>query len=325
VIEGGKAVSRTRVEANDIALLGGVLTIDSVVTDLVAAHDGVAGAASGGTVANGVKFLGLDASLTEDGLVLTEAPPVEGPGAPLGGVLTPVVPPVGQALSPFQEALNEVLGQADPQLDELLTMAGITVSIVEPASAEAEPGAASLTSNGLLIGFDYFGKDKEALADLLAAIPPELKPNLGPLSNPINFFTENHFTAIGIAPASVTSLASPPFPVVDIPPVDVGAIDPGTVVPGSTSLGDPGFATPTPDIPTVVDGAPTSDEGSGVLGGALPALLVLMAMLFSPLFGLGGTKLADNVLAPVSTSCPTGHDRPDIYEREAPSTTARLT
>jgi hypothetical protein len=29
---------------------------------------------------------------------------------------------------------------------------------------------------------------------------------------------------------------------------------------------------------------------------------------------MGSTKLADNVLAPVSTSCPTGHDRPDIYD-----------
>src|SRR5204862_5342278 len=101
-IEGGKAVSRTRVVANDIVLLGGVITIDSVVTDLVAVHDGTGGSASGGTVANGVKFLGLDASLTKDGFVLKEAPPVEGPAAPLGGVLNPVVPPAGQALSPIQ-------------------------------------------------------------------------------------------------------------------------------------------------------------------------------------------------------------------------------
>ena len=36
-------MSRTRVVANDIVVLGGVLTIDSVVTDLVAVHDGTAG------------------------------------------------------------------------------------------------------------------------------------------------------------------------------------------------------------------------------------------------------------------------------------------
>jgi hypothetical protein len=310
VIEEGKAVSRTRVEANDIVLLGGVLTIDSVVTDLVAAHDGTAGAASGGTVANGVKFLGLDASLTEDGLVLTEAPPVEGPAEPLGGVLTPVVPPAGEALSPFQQALDDVLGQTDPQLDELLSTAGITVSIVEPATAEAEPSAASLSSNGLLIGFDYFGRDQEALGELLSAIPAELKPNLGPLSNPINFFTENHFTAIGVAPASVTALASPPFPAVELPPIDTAPFDPGVTVPGSSSLGDPGFSTPTPETSGGDGGQLDGEQASNVLGGAIPALLLVAALLGSPLFGLGSTRLADNVLAPVTNSCPTGQDKP---------------
>ena len=311
VIEDGKALSRTRVTVNDIAVLGGVLTIDSVVTDLVAAHDGNAGAASGGTVANGVKFLGLDASLTEEGMVLKEAPPVEGPGAPLGGALTPVVPPAGEALSPFQQALAEVLGQTDPQLDELLSMAGITVSIVEPANAEAEPGAASLSSNGLLIGFDYFGKDQEALADLLDAIPAELKPNLGPLSNPITFFTENHFTAIGLAPASVTALASPPFPELEVPEIDVAPIDPGITVPGSSSLGDPGFSTPTPDTAGGGAGEIDGEQASATaLGGAIPALLFVAALLASPLFGLGSTRLADNVLAPVTSSCPTGQDKP---------------
>ena len=312
VIEGGKALSRTRVVVNDVVLLGGVLTIDSVVTDLVAAHDGSAGAASGGTVANGVRFLGLDASLTEDGLVLTEAPPVEGPGGPLGGVLTPVVPPAGQALSPFQEALQDVLSQADPQLDDLLEQAGITVSVVEPARVEGEDAsAASLNSSGVLVGFDYVGTDQEALAELLAAIPSELKPNLGPLSNPINFFTENHFTAIGLAPASVTALASPPFPEFLTPPLDIAPIDPGVTVPGSSSLGDPGVSTPTPDIPDVPGGDDLDGEqAASALGGAIPALLFVAALLAAPVFGLGSTRLADNVLAPVTTSCPTGQDKP---------------
>jgi hypothetical protein len=312
VIEDGKAVSRTRVVANDIAVLGGVLTIESVVTDLVAAHDGTAGAASGGTVANGVRFLGLDASLTEEGLVLQEAPPVEGPGAPLGGVLTPIVPPAGEALSPFQEALNDALGQSQPQLDELLTMAGIHVSVVEPETIPSTTGAASLNSAGVLVGFDYFGRDQEELGDLLAAIPEELRPNLGPLSNPITFFTENHFTAIGLAPASVTSLATPPFPEVVVPPIDLPGFDPGFSVPGTPGLGDPDFSTPTPSIPPssqpVEDIA--GDGASATLSGALPALLVAAALLASPFFGLGSTRLADNVLAPVATGCPRGQDKP---------------
>ncbi|MFL6205325.1 MAG: hypothetical protein ACJ739_08225 [Acidimicrobiales bacterium] len=315
VIEDGKAVSRTRVVANDVVLLGGVITIDSVVTDLVAVHDGNAGSASGGTVANGVKFLGLDASLTDDGFVLKEAPPATGPAEPLGGVLAPVVPPAGQALSPIQKALQDAFGQAEPQLDKALAMAGIHVSIVEPETVDSGTGAASLSSSGLLVGFDYYGRDQEALGQLLDAIPSELKPNLGPLSNPITFFTENHFTAIGIAPASVTSLATPPFPAIDIPVIDVPIADPGVTVPGSTSLGDPGFSTPTPAIAAPgAAGAGSGTDASAALSGALPAALVALALVLSPLFGMGSTKLADNVLAPVSTSCPTGHDRPDIYD-----------
>lgn len=305
----GKAVSRTRVVANDVVVLGGVLTIESVVTDLVAAHDGTVGSAAGGTVANGVRFLGLDASLTEDGLVLTEAPPVDGPGEPLGGVLTPLVPPAGEALSPFEEALREALAGAGPQLDEVLGMAGVHVSVVEPGTADDESDAASLSSSGVLVGFDYFGRDQDALANLIAAIPPELRPNLGPLANPINFFTENHFTAIGLAPASVTAVAAPPFPAPELPPLDLPGVDPGVTVPGTSSLAEPGFTTPTPSLPRAGDD-PTDISSSTALDGAIPALLVALALLASPLFGMGSTKLADNVLAPVSTRCPTGHDRP---------------
>lgn len=312
VIEGGKAVSRTRVVANDIAVLGGVLTIESVVTDLVAAHDGTAGSASGGTVANGVKFLGLDASLTADGFVLQEAPPVEGPGAPLGGVLTPIVPPAGEALSPIQTALNDVLGQSQPQLDELLAMAGIHVSVVEPETIPSTTGAASLNSAGVVVEFDYFGRDQEELGDLLAAVPEELKPNLGPLSNPITFFTENHFTAIGLAPASVTSLATPPFPELVVPPIDVPGIVPGLTVPGTPGLGNSDFSTPTPDIPPSSPSGEdlAGDDASATFGGALPALLVAAALLASPFLGVGSTRLADNVLAPVAPGCPAAQDKP---------------
>ena len=291
----GQAVSRTRVVANDVVLLGGVLTIESVVTDLVAAHDGTAGSASGGTVANGVRFLGLAASLTEDGLVLTEAPPATG------------------ALDPLQGALRDALGGAGPQLDEVLGMAGVHVSVVEPASETAEEGAASLTSSGVLVTFDYFGREQDELADLIAAIPPELRPNLGPLANPIGFFTENHFTAIGLAPAAVTAAASPPFPAFEVPAVDLPSTNPGDAGSGVEPLGDPGFSTPTPAIPAAGD---RSDRPGLVaatpasVDGAIPALLVALVLLASPFLGIGGTRLADNVLAPGGTRCPTGHDRP---------------
>lgn len=313
-IEDGKAISRTRVELGDVNVLGGVVTIESVVTDLVAAHDGKAGAADGGTRVSGLRFLGLDAAFTEDGLVLTEAPPVAGPGAPLGDLLDPLAGPLRDALGPVQDALAEVLDQTTPQVDDLLARAGITIRLNQPEDVAVASGAITRESQGLEITFTYAGREQQQLADLINSVPDELKPSLGPIPFPLAFFAENHLSGISLAPATVRSLAAPPFtvpplPDLPVPPVGTGTVDPG---PGG-GLAAPSFDTPIPDVPSA------SPSGTGLTGlegasspfdGALPALLVLVAVVMSPLFGLGSTKLADNVLAPVSDRCPTGQDQP---------------
>lgn len=314
-IEDGQAVSRTRVELGGVNVLGGVLVIDSVVTDLVAVHNGEVGTTAGGTEVSGVRFLGLAATLTEDGLVLDEAPPVEGPGAPLGDLLDPLVGPLQDASAPVVDALTELLDQAVPQVDDLLAELGVEVSIVEPEESEVTSGAVVRASSGLSITFTYAGRDQAALIDLIDSVPPDLKPNLGPIPFPLLFLTENHIGGLSLAPGSVSSLATPPFPAFD--PGDFAPpIDPGAVPPASGDFSSPAFSTPTPAIPDAT-GTPDTPPGldatepiAGVLSGAIPALLVALVVLASPLFGLGSTRLADNVLAPVSTSCPTGADQP---------------
>ena len=315
-IEGGKAVSRTRVVASDVVILGGVITIDTITTDLVAVHDGANGASDGGTRATGVRFLGLDAAFTDDGLVLTEAPPVEGPAAPLGGLLDPASGPLRDATKPVQDALAQVLEQATPQVDDLLAQAGVTVSVAEPKDVTVASGAVARRSSGVTVAMTYKGREQEQLGQLIDSIPAELKPNLGPIPFPIAFFAENHITGFNVGPASVSSLASPPFEVPPFADIPLAPIDPGTVEPGTGGdLAAPSFETPVPNIPPGGSSSgPLQDASSSPLDGALPAFLVLAAIVLSPLFGMGSTKLADNVLAPVSTSCPTGHDRPDTYE-----------
>jgi hypothetical protein len=312
-IEGTAAVTRSRIVASDVAVLGGLLTFDSVVTDLVAVHNGSSGSTSGSTTATGVHFLGLASKLTDDGLVLDEAPPVEGPGAPLGGVLTPIVPPAGQALSPVQQALNDALAKAEPNVDGVLAMAGVRVSVAEPTATTSDIGASTRDSAGLLVEMSYKGREQAALGDLIASIPDALKPNIGPIPNPVTFLGENHIYTIGIAPGSVSALATPPFPDFDFPVADIPASTPGAFDPGTTVGGDPGFSTPVPDLPPGGSGGgtglPPIDDVSSTMAAALPALLVIGALLLTPLFGLGSTKLADNVLAPVSHSCPTGQDQ----------------
>jgi hypothetical protein len=316
-IEGKLAVSRTRVALGGVSILAGVITIDSLVTDLVAVHDGTTGSTNGGTVATGVKFLGLDASLTEDGLVLKKAPAVEGPGAPLGGLLGDLAGPTAQLTKPVQDALTQVLGQVVPQVDDVLAQAGIHLRILDPQEQQVESGAAGRISTGLELTLSYEGREQQALVDLINSLPPDLKPSIGPIPNPVTFLAENHIIGLSLAPASVSSLATPPFPAIDVPlpPTDPGTFDPGS----SIELGDPGFATPpaplpTPDQPGSSTG-PLTEPISNALDGAVPAILVALALLASPLFGFASTRLADNVLAPVSTSCPIGLDKPQAPPR----------
>jgi hypothetical protein len=318
-IEGELATSRTRVVLGGIDILGGVIHIDSLVTDMVAVHDGETGSTNGGTTATGVRFLGLAAKLDEHGLTLEKGPAVEGPGAPLGGVLGDLAGPLAELTAPVQELLTQVLEQAVPQLDDLLAAAGIELQLLGPEEVQDESGAASRISSGLSLTFTYEGREQQALVDLVNSLPPDLKPGLGPIPNPIEFLIQNHIAGIALAPASVSALATPPFPVIDTPlgpPVDGLPLDPGS----SLDLGDPGFATPPAPLPPPAapdagpSGGPIEPISNG-LAGAVPAILVALALVASPLFGLGSSRLADNVLAPVSTSCPIGLDQPPAPPR----------
>lgn len=317
-VEGELAIGRTRVVLSDVTLLGGVITIQSLVTDLVAAHDGQTGSTNGGTVASGVRFLGLAASLTEDGLVLEKAPPAEGPAAPLGGALSDAAGPLAGATGPLQEQLADVLDQAVPKVDEVLARAGIALALVDPHDEQIESGAAGRTSTGLSLTMSYKGREQQALVDLINAVPPELKPNVGPIPNPVTFMAENHITGLALAPATVSSLATPPFPVFEVPgfelPDDFGTVG-DSVLPG---LSTPGFSTPTAPLPTpkpASSAADGMDPISSAVGGAVPAILVALALVASPLFGAGSARLADAALAAASTSCPMGLDKPPAPPR----------
>lgn len=315
-IEGNLAVSRTHVVLSDVRVLGGLITMSAVTTDLVAAHDGVTGSTAGGTTASGVKFLGLDAAFTEDGLVLQKAPPVEGSAAPLGGALGGTADPLSSLTGPVQEQINAVLNQAIPSVDGMLAQAGIHMEMLAPHDEQVDTGAATRTTSGISLTMSYKGKEQAAMVELVNSIPPDLKPNFGPIPNPVTFFAENHIYGLALAPATVSSLASPPFPTLDFPMQGDLPSEHLPLVPGwETSLAaPPGFSTRTAPLPagpaTGTGSHPATSPISSAVGDAVPAILVALALLVSPLFGVGSSRLADNVLAPVTTSCPTGLDKP---------------
>ncbi|MEX2292467.1 MAG: choice-of-anchor P family protein [Acidimicrobiales bacterium] len=316
-VEGKLAISRSRVALEGVSILGGVITIDSLVTDLVSVHDGTSGSTAGGTAASGVKFLGLDASLTGKGLVLKKAAPVEGPGAPLGGLLADVVGPLSAITGPLSDQLAGALSSAVPQVNDILAQAGITLALVDPHDVQVDSGAASRISSGLSLTFSYKGREQQAMVDLIEAIPAELKPALGPVPFPVTFLAENHLFSVGLAPASVSSLATPPFPSLDFP-VDLPSLpfDPGTPA-WSDTIAVGGFTTAPAPLPAP-SGSPavSGDPISALASGAVPAILVILALLASPLFGMGSSRLADHVLAETAaTSCPIGLDKPPAPPR----------
>jgi hypothetical protein len=314
-IEDGKAVSRTRVVLTGVNLLGGVINIDSLVTDLVAVHDGSAGTTSGGTTATGVRFLGLAASLTDKGLVLADAPPATGPGAPLGSVLNGVLSQLAPLTQPVQDLIKGVLDDAVPSLNGVLAGAGIDLKLLNGAPVVVDSGASAFRSSGLSITLKYTGKEQTQLRELIESIPPDLRPNVGPLPNPIAFLTENHITGLTLGQGSVSALARPPFDTSDLG----GDFGVGGDLPSfdGGDLGSPDFSTPLPDLPpgTTAPGD-LGDQIASLASGAIPAALLLVVLAVGACMSILTTRLADNVLAPVSTACPSGLDKPPAPPRE---------
>jgi hypothetical protein len=73
-----------------------------------------------------------------------------------------------------------------------------------------------------------------------------------------------------------------------------------------------------PDLGGGDDGG-TGVEGaiSAVVSGAVPAIALVLLLVGAGFMGIATTRLADNVLAPVSsTSCPTGLDQPPAPPRD---------
>jgi hypothetical protein len=317
----GLLESRGRVELNGVDLLFGLIQIDSIVTDLVATTDGASAASDGGTVVSGATFLGQPVTIGPDGIEGGEAAP-SGPAGPLTPVVENVDPSgLGGAvdgLSPLNQALQDVLGTTDAGVDELLAASGISIRTFEPFES-VEGASAERTANGMVIELNYEGSGENPLAQVLAAIPADQLPGEGipgfPLNTSpqamVNLLKETHVTGIALAYGNVNVNASPAFEFVppDVPLPGTGSTG-GLTPSGSLGGTRPAFSTPTPALPPAAPGVPGTDvDGvpAGVAGSAGAAAVVL-ALLSSPLWAVGSTRLADNVLGTASSSCPEGKD-----------------
>ncbi len=333
VVEGDQLVSRNRTEVSDVSILAGLVTIESIVTDIVATSNGTESASAGGTTATGVSVLGLPATIGTDGVRFVESPQRPPADDPTGGALNPLLGPVQGALEQAGDPLNALLDQVDAAgddaLQQLFEASGIGIRLVEPIETIDE-GTAERTSSGLSFTIDYDGANTPVITDLLNLVPAELLPaeNLGPIPlSPqalFNLFKRQSIIGFEIATANVSAAATPAFEFEDpdftpTPPVDSPVSGTSGSTSGSTSSGGSssgGGATATPELPApaaptqVVSTVPASTDNPFPLGDAIPVLVVLAVLLGSPFLGAGTSRLADNTLAATVRSCPDGLDVP---------------
>ena len=327
-VEDGRVVSRTRVEVSGIDLLGGLLHVDSVVTDLVAASDGTAAASDGRTTVSGVSVLGLAATVDRDGLHVADRPPDPGrsPG-PIDPLLEPIgsgsLPPgTSEPAQPFLDGLDAyVAGLGDgATVTDALEAAGVRLRVLEPV-VTSDRGIATRSAYGLQLELRYTASGDPLLGPLLAAafpagtLPADCPVPGAPVDcSPeglVSLLTRTQITDVGVGAADVRAAATAPYEPLDVtftPPSPPGGagVDVLPAVPAG-DLPPAGFATP---VPSLGGGEGATDDllPLSVLGRALPAVLVVLLLLSAPLWAAGSRRLADAALAGGAGGCPEGRD-----------------
>jgi hypothetical protein len=265
------AVSMVEAAANDVSLLGGAITFDSVVTRATARSDGEKGAVAGTTTIVGAK-------------VGTTPVAIDSSGVHVAGSNTPT--------AAQQQALNQVLNQL-----------GVSMELSRPVDT-ISGAQASRALGGLVISIK-----SETIEPLIAALPPDLQTQIrGQITFDQTFAVQiapaavsaGAARAIAFEPPPVAPPAGPTTNTDDGESTSGGQLTPvGEDVPADTSnTGVPatgGTAIALQPVKTDFDGVPVW----------LTVLLVLIALAASrPL-----TMVADRIFAARGASgCPDNRD-----------------
>lgn len=331
-VEDGRVVSRARVEVQGVDILGGLVHVESVVTDLVAVSDGRKAASEGTTTVGGVTVLGLAATIDGDGVHLDEKPPPPGPLDPLLGPLggTGTLPPgATDPLQPLAQNLSAVLAGLGPDatLTDALDEAGVKISVLDPV-ATADKGSATRSAYGLEVALEYSAAGDPSVGPLLSALfPAGALPSDCPVPGApvdcspeglVSLLTRTHIGALGIGAAEVRAAATAPFEPLDVSftpaPLGAGQGADGPLA-GGPGLPVPAFTTPVPSLGAGAGGSLGATSPVSALGRALPAVLVVLLLLSAPLWAAGARRLADAALADDAGRCPDGLDGPAPPER----------
>lgn len=294
--DGSLVTVTARTEVTDFDLLG-MLTIDSIITEVTATSDGTDATVSGGTEMGTAMLAGEEVLIDGEGIKTEEG---EDTGGLLGGALK----------------------SASVQASELLTEAGITVTaggLVEQDAGDA----ASLHATGLQIELDITGDSAPVLGELFSLfdqlpVTPEVPGAPAQIADILQIPRSRNITQLEVARANVSLAATsaPPVPEFTVPPVDSasgGSFTPSPT-PSSGFTSSPTAPTPTATPTTtgttgeVAAPQPIATEPLAAFRGGLGALAVLF-LLAQPLAGVGLARMSRRILTPATGLggvCPRG-------------------
>jgi hypothetical protein len=279
----------------------GLLTIDSVVTDLTSTSTGGPVKLSGGTVVSGASFMGQPVTIDATGVHAAKGSPLASAGA-------------------LNSLVAAVTGSLTSTLNDALVKAGIRITVLGPVKTAGDD-TGQLGSEGLRIDLDVNQQTFPAmktLFDQLAPLAHNPVPGAPGPEDVINVLEANHLFAIEVGRGVVSLQATSATPEPDV--AAESAATGGDAVPSASSpavdLGQ--VATPQSDFAST-GATPASLGGSPAVAGATrPAsaslsagigIVALLVLLLQPLLGDRLARMADTVLAPDGGDvCPVKED-----------------
>jgi hypothetical protein len=265
--DGSSAVVHSVTKTTDFELLAGLLSIDSIVTDLTATTDSHEPKLQGGTRIVGATMKGRKVTIDSDGV--------------------------------------HAQGKGAPDVNKLLTAAGIKIYVVDPQKVVAG-SAGQLTSAGLRVDLALSSRSYPAIDALFNKLPPvpPLAPGVPGVADAIVLARTHHLVGLQLGAGAVSIDARPGFTFdAPVPSLTDDTLAPGLVsgfdalAPSSPSSLSPGVALPA--TPAAATAAPVKVKfpfGEGVAG------LLLLALIASPILGYRLTTAMGSMLGATSAA-----------------------
>jgi hypothetical protein len=285
--DGSTVTLHSHAEISEVNLLG-LVTIESVVTDLAAVTTSEGPAVSGGTTVSGAKVFGQAVTIDENGI------------APAPGSTPTTTDPLNGILAGLTSTVTG-------SLNDVLQAAGIRITVSGPVQSGNDK-AAQLTAAGLRIDLELSRETQPALEGLLDNVPllPIAIPGALSFADLVALAQARHLTYVGMAQGAVVLSTTSPLSHATTPTATGSSAPTASAGTGSTAgsaaLPAGSGAAPASGRPEVAGEPASAPVPASFVTGLGPILL--LALLALPFVGDRLSRLALEILGEDGmTSC----------------------